>query len=288
MLQFKKILLILVLITFTPLSLAFDFKECSSDYCVKIFKDFKKYAKKGHPSAMEALGNFYVTGYGTEKDTKKALRMYEKAAKWGQATAQFKAGLIYISDEADRDAGKGISYLKKAVKNGYYDAAYVLGVVYLEGEVEDKDINEARQWLELASENSISKASYLLGKMYDSQLFGEDQMSKAIPLYSKAAYKIEAARVRLKELNQPLPTGSDENIERIVVSPNDLNDFFEDQLQVLRNTPAPKVGTGSRISGQTCEKMMSCNSLGGEAAGRLHTEVQRAIGMAIANKFRLE
>ncbi|MEP2601468.1 MAG: hypothetical protein ABJH28_08330 [Paraglaciecola sp.] len=43
-----------------------------------MFKDFKKYAQKGHPSAMETLGNFYIVGYGTEKSESKALKMYKK------------------------------------------------------------------------------------------------------------------------------------------------------------------------------------------------------------------
>ncbi|WJG11024.1 tetratricopeptide repeat protein [Aliiglaciecola sp. LCG003] len=287
MFQLTKILILVIFTTFAPLSVAFDFEPCSEDHCVRTFKDFKKYAKKGHPSAMEALGNFYVTGYGTDKDPGKALRMYKKAAKWDQASAQYKVGLMYISGMADDDASKGINYLKKAASNKVYDAAYILGVIYLEGDIEPKDYEQAREWLELASENKVSKASYLLGKMYETALFGEDQKPNAIPLYNKAAYKIEAARDRLKALNQPLPPGSDENIERIVVNPQDIQVFFNDQLEILANTPAPKVGTGSRISGQTCEKMMSCGTIGSIETQQLHSEVQRAVGRLIASKFRI-
>ncbi|MEP4890602.1 MAG: tetratricopeptide repeat protein [Aliiglaciecola sp.] len=287
-LPIRKILLFVSVLVFTPYSLAFDFKQCSEDHCVKTFKDFKKYSKKGHPSAMEALGNFYIVGYGTDKDPSRALRMFKKAAKWNQATAQYKAGLMYISQATDDKPSKGISYLKKAAKNKIYDAAYVLGVVYLEGEIVEKDYDEAREWLTLASENNMSRASYLLAKMYDSQLFGAEHQDKSIAYYNKAAYKIEAARERLTELNLPMPPGSDQDIERIVVTPQDLQHFFIDQLQILRNTPSPKVGTGSRVSGQTCAKMMSCNALVGEDAQRLHTEMQRAIGMLIASKFRIE
>lgn len=288
MFKFKKVLLIFALSICAPLSFAVDFGPCDDDDCVTTFKAFKKYAKKGHPSAMEALGNFYITGYGTEKNPRMALKMYKKAAKWDQATAQYKVGLMYISGLAGSDASKGISYLKKAAKNKVYDAAYVLGVVYLEGDAEEQDYEEAKEWLELASENRVSKASYLLGKMYESQLLGDGQQDKAISMYKKAAYKVEAARERLTALNQPLPSGTDNSIERIEVNPQDIQLFFIDQLQILRNTPAPKVGTGSRISGQTCEKMMSCGSIGGPEAQRLHTEMQRAIGMAISSQFRIE
>ncbi|GAB2676394.1 tetratricopeptide repeat protein [Aliiglaciecola aliphaticivorans] len=286
--QLKKIVLVVSVIVFAPVSLAFDFKECSEEHCVKTFKEFKKYSKKGHPSAMEALGNFYITGYGTEKSTSRALRMYKKAAKWNQATAQYKAGLMYISQATDDDPSRGISYLKKAAKNKVYEAAYVLGVVYIEGEIVEKDYDEAKEWLTLASENNLHKASYLLGQMYDNQFFGAEQQDKSTAYYNKAAYKVEAARERLTELNLPMPPGSDDSIERIVVTPQDLQHFFIDQLEILRHTQAPKVGTGSRISGQTCAKMMSCNSVVGEDAQRMHTEMQRAIGMLIASKFRLE
>lgn len=285
MFQYKKLLLIAVFTTFSAFSNAFDFEPCNSEYCVKVFKDFKKYSKKGHPSAMETLGNFYIVGYGTEKSKSKALKMYKKAAKWDQGSAQYKIGLIYTSGDKD-DASKGIRYLERAVKNKAYEAAYVLGVIYMEGKIVEQDNEKARQWLEVASKYNQPKATYLLAQMYDTQVFGEDQQAKAIPLYNKVAFKLESAKERLIELNQPLPPGNDDDIERIVVNPQDLQQFFDEQLEILRNTPSPKIGTGSRVSKLTCAQKISCASLSGESASRLHTEVQRAIGMAIANSFR--
>jgi hypothetical protein len=283
----KQFLLVMVFTVFTPLSFASDFEECSTERCVKIFKDFKKYAKKGHPSAMEALGNFYLVGYGTDKDTGLAMRMYKKAAKWGQGTAQYKVGLMYVSGaEGEKKASKGVSYLKKAVKNKVYEAAYVLGVFYMDGKLEEQDNEAARDWLELASEKNIYKAAYLLGNMYETQVFGEDQKAKAIPLYQKAAFKIQAARNRLDEIGQPSPATNDGEIEHIVVNPQGLYSFFDEQLETLRNTPAPKNGTGSRIAGLTCEKMLSCSSLGSGEQQRFSTELQRMVGNFIANSFR--
>ncbi|MEP0177964.1 MAG: hypothetical protein ABJH28_08340 [Paraglaciecola sp.] len=105
-------------------------------------------------------------------------------------------------------------------------------------------------------------------------------------LYNKVAFEIDSARERLTELNQPLPLGNDDDLERIVVNPQDLQQFFDEQLEILRNTPSPKIGTGSRVSKLTCAENISCAFLSGENANRLHTEVQRAIGMAIASSFR--
>lgn len=290
MCDFKKLLAILVALVFTSTVSAYEFEECSDDYCVEKFKSFKKYARKGHPSAMEALGNFYIFGYGTEKDTKKALKMYKKAAKWDQASAQYKIGLMYVSGMTDDDPDKGIRYLKRAVKNKFYEAAYVLGVIYFEGKIEKQDYDEAKEWLEIASDNQIYKASFLLGQMYETGLLDSDKQgkAKAIEWYEAAAFKVPDAKERLIALDQPLPKGVEEGVEHILVTPQDLHNFLDDQLTLLQNTPAPKVGTGSRVSGQTCAKMMSCSTLGGGEAQRMYTEVQRLVGMSIANQFRLE
>ncbi|MDY6392424.1 MAG: hypothetical protein SPL80_06265 [Bacilli bacterium] len=42
---------------------------------------FEKAAKKGHPQAMEALGDCYFHGEGTAVDFAKAEKWYLKAAK---------------------------------------------------------------------------------------------------------------------------------------------------------------------------------------------------------------
>ncbi|MEO9946893.1 hypothetical protein [Paraglaciecola sp.] len=46
---------------------------------------------------------------------------------------------------------------------------------------------------------------------------------------------------RLTQLNQPLPPGNDDDIERIVVNPQDLQQFFDEQLEILKNTPHLKL-----------------------------------------------
>jgi len=58
-----------------------------------MFKDFKKYARHRSPVAMEALGNFYMNGYGTEKnfgikDPSKAIALYSQSALKIEAAAQ--------------------------------------------------------------------------------------------------------------------------------------------------------------------------------------------------------
>jgi len=290
MCNFKKLFIFFIMTAFASTCFGYEFEQCSDDYCVEKFKAFKKYAKKGHPSAMEALGNFYIFGYGTEKDTSKALRMYKKAAKWDQASAQYKIGLMYVSGMTDDDPDKGIKYLKRAVKNEFYEAAYVLGVIYFEGKIEKQDYDEAKEWLEIAADNQIYKASYLLGQMYETNLIEGEQESqeKAIKLYETAAFKLSAAQERLVALEHPLPPNLEDNIEHILVTPQDLNKFLDEQLTLLKNTPAPKVSTGSRVAGQTCKKIMSCSTLGGEESQRMYNEVQRIVGMSIANQFRLQ
>jgi len=286
--SFKKTLFFMIVLVFASTASALELEACSDDDCVAKFKSFKKYARKGHPSAMEALGNFYYFGYGTKKDTSKALKMYKQAAKWDQASAQYKVGLIYVSDLTGDDPSDGIRYLKRATKNRFYEAAYLLGVIYFEGKIVKQDYDEAKAWLEIASDNQIYKASYLLGNMYETHLIKSEQEgnAQAIALYNTAAFKINAAKERLIALEQPLPPSVSNDIERIVVTPQAFDDFMDEQLALLKNNPAPKIGTGSRVAGQTCKKMLSCSSLSDEEADRFLLEIQRLIGVSMASGFR--
>ena len=70
-------------------------EPCMESQCVEYFKAYKILTKRGHSEAMATLGELYYAGYGTEKNTKQALKWFRRAAKFGVTTAQYKADILY-------------------------------------------------------------------------------------------------------------------------------------------------------------------------------------------------
>lgn len=66
---------------------------------VKLYQDA---AAKGHPQAMNALGQAFQQGKGTEADLAKAAEWYSKAADLNLADAQNNLGMLYLE-------GKGVT-----------------------------------------------------------------------------------------------------------------------------------------------------------------------------------
>ena len=62
----------------------------------KAYASFDKAAKQGHATAQYRVGLCYDKGRGVEKDEKKAAEWYRQAAMQGEAAAQCNLGLLYF------------------------------------------------------------------------------------------------------------------------------------------------------------------------------------------------
>jgi len=253
MIKANQLFFLISLLTFSQLSFASTkLEKCMTNECIEMFKNFKKYARHDMPIAMEALGNFYMNGYGVEQNEKKALKYYEHTAKYGSATAQYKAGLLYILGKEAKNIDRGLTWLKWSVKNGNSDAAYYLGVLYIEGKKVDKNFIEAKRWLDISVEKGHANSQYLLAQLYENGTFGEDEKSKSIDLYTKSAFKVEASKDKLKQLNIALPEQVDDGIEHIEVNPLPFFEMLGLKLAGLRNYPTPAAETGSKVISPSC------------------------------------
>ncbi len=90
-------------------------------------KDDKKaiaYYKKAlsfgrYPRASQALGLAYTLGWGVKKNSQKAVRYYQDAAKGGLPEAYYNLGnAYYFGQGVKKDKRKGCRYWKKAYKKG--------------------------------------------------------------------------------------------------------------------------------------------------------------------------
>ncbi len=82
------------------------------------FSDYEKAAKQGDAKAQFSLGDCYKEGKGVLKDYKKAIYWYEKAAKQGDSSAQASLGDCYKKGKGVlRDYEKAIYWYEKAAKH---------------------------------------------------------------------------------------------------------------------------------------------------------------------------
>ena len=133
-------------------------KQCSTKICKDLFKQYKKYARKRHSSAMYVLGEFYYHGYGTKVDKERALRFYRKASIYDFRQAQFKAGSMFFYDPEFMDKEKGITYLKEAARNKHAHAAYALGIIFSGDQMGKSDYQQADKWLAIAIDEKHKRA----------------------------------------------------------------------------------------------------------------------------------
>ncbi|EJK74650.1 hypothetical protein THAOC_03660 [Thalassiosira oceanica] len=91
----------------------------------------RKRVVAGDPYAMFNLGNRYCFGrYGLEKDTTRAVELYERAAELGLKDAHYNLGVTYMmGKDVRRDTAKAFRHYETAAMSGYVSARFNLGCI---------------------------------------------------------------------------------------------------------------------------------------------------------------
>ena len=115
----------------------------------------RNWVKKGKAWAMELLAQRYRDGVGVKQSDKKAIELYEMAAKRGQATAQYNLGQCYDQGSfgVTQSSQKAIDYYTLAANQGDADAQFNLGVYYYNGTGVEQSYSKARElWTKAAAQ----------------------------------------------------------------------------------------------------------------------------------------
>lgn len=93
---------------------------------------------------------------------------YLAAAKRGDATAEYKLGIMYSHGQsvARQDDAQAVYWLHKAAEQGHADAQYGLASMYASGRGVPKDDGLALQWLRRAAAQGHAAAQGVLGAFY--------------------------------------------------------------------------------------------------------------------------
>ena len=248
---------------------------CQQEECVNYFKEYKKYAKAGYSEAMATLAELYYYGHGTDANLSRALKYYRSGAKYGSVKGQYKAAMMYLTNEEYKDLDQGVKYLKKAARNKNVDAAFLLGVIHYKEDFYERDFDEADKWLAQAYEWKHKKMGAFITFIKESNDFTkknfpelfEQVADNPIPVETvnvqpKPEQKVETvAQENTEEQQEGIQDGnSNESTMEVITITSDLHDLFRSQLASLRNTYPEKgaVTTGSKIIGKTCAQTLSC------------------------------
>ena len=163
---------------------------------------FRQLAIVGYDEGEYHLGAIYLLGDITEKDYKKALFWFSRAAEQAHPIAHFYIGVMYFYGYGvSKDYQKALGSFTKSIELGLdaepgysgwdnIDVRSFIGEIYYWGENGvSQDLEQAFFWVSKAVELEDVKAQGLLAEMY---YFGKgipQDYKKAFSLFSKAAEK---------------------------------------------------------------------------------------------------
>ena len=125
--------------------------------------ELQQAASTGDPIAITKLADYYFWGPG--EDSKLAISWYEKAAKKGNAHAQFSMGFaLYAGFGVPWDAKKAAKYFRKAADQGHPIAQSELSLLYFGGVGVRKSQKESYEWARKSAEQGWPVGQRRLGQ----------------------------------------------------------------------------------------------------------------------------
>ncbi|NOX92068.1 MAG: sel1 repeat family protein [Gammaproteobacteria bacterium] len=137
----------LVLLLDIPQAVAFE-----GDYVWEArFKASLARARSGHQVKDQyVVGDMYLRGRGTAKNSAKALYWFLLAAKKGHRKAAYKAGYLYLYSNGlspGASPKQAFPWMRQAALAGYAPAQYELGRLFFSGKIIKRNEPQALKWL---------------------------------------------------------------------------------------------------------------------------------------------
>ena len=110
-------------------------------------------AEDGLLVAQAAVAQIYMEGLGVSPDPAEAMKWYVKAARRGDASAEFMVGDAHLSgpDGLDKDIEEGVCLLERSANKAYQPAQFTLSCLYQDGVGRSQNLIQAYMWMRLAS-----------------------------------------------------------------------------------------------------------------------------------------
>ena len=152
----------------------------------------------GHVRAGQFLGRLYQLGSGVELDPRKAIPLFEAAAKKGDPYGQYSLARALMDGKGvKKDLKRGIDLLNKSMESGHTYALNQLGSEYFYGERVPKDIERARVMFEKSAARGDIWGEVNLATMYRDGVGVPKDTARAYDLLSHANDKLHPFAARL-------------------------------------------------------------------------------------------
>lgn len=137
---------------------------------------YQSAAEQGYSPAMTQLGGLYFKGINGQPDEQKALAWYKKAAELGNREANYQLGLLSETGVGmTLDFAKAVNFYQRAADLGDEKAILALARMYQYGLGVSKDLTHAAElYQSLATENN-AYAQYQLAMFYYDGSLGQRQ-----------------------------------------------------------------------------------------------------------------
>lgn len=160
------------------------------------FQYFDIAARSGHPSALNMLGRAYERGWGVDRNTQHAARLFNQAHHGGEGWASFNlADLYLVGDGVPHDRARAYHLYIHAAQKGVLKALNMLGLLHEEGITGTADLQGASHFYTYAHKEGDHWASLNLARL----ALDKGLSSQAVPYLRAIAQSgftdvIEAAR----------------------------------------------------------------------------------------------
>ena len=132
--------------------------------------------------------DFYYEGKDVDKNAKKALSWYLKAANQGNTVAQAKVALFYHDGiHVPLDHAKAFEWYQKSIKEDVAEAQFGLGLIYAYGNEVPKDLKKSKYWLTKAAAQGYAPALFHLAYDYQNHYGDDESQKKALELFKQLA-----------------------------------------------------------------------------------------------------
>ncbi|KTC65410.1 enhanced entry protein EnhC (plasmid) [Legionella adelaidensis] len=146
---------------------------------------FKKAADANDVDAQMYCAAASLFGYGVKKNTDAAKRYYTAAAKNGNSIAQYTLADDFLNSKHAQNKKLGLLWLNKAIGQGNLAAQVKLAEIYATGNAVPKDLNKAKELLDVPLAQGSVLAQIKMGEIAEA----EKNLPLAKTWYLKAAEK---------------------------------------------------------------------------------------------------
>ena len=168
-------------------------------------------AEKDELLAIDHLGFLYLNGLGVEKNPRKAIELYQKAADQGLIKSALKLGEIYLfAENVERDYVKAYKYLRR-IEDASSDeedpmltsAITSLGMLYFYGWGTPSDRFRAVSLFSKAVSRggqSSNEGNYYMGLAYYNGYGVDKDVAKAMSFFEKSAELKDSKAIKTLKL----------------------------------------------------------------------------------------